>query len=198
MKNLEEIRFGGEYNVRNLSEGYIYFPIKDKVTRFVFITTQKDVDFTNLPIFIAPSLENLGVQEKPQPKNTTPIWIWFAIVLGVLLVIMIIVYFILQKWYSSKYEAFLFKDKNEFYNLAAFIENAKRSDQSDSDMEKRLKKAGWSSEQVKFAMKKYSGKETGMAKLPLTDKASVKKPTSPPGPRPRSFPSVNQKKVFRK
>lgn len=198
MENLEGINFGGEYSIRNLSEGYIYFPLKDKVTRLVFISTQKDVDFTNLPIFVAPNLENLGIQEKPQSKDTTPIWIWFAIVLGALFVIMIIVYFILQKWYSTKYEEFLFKDKNEFYNLASFIDNAKRSGQSDPEVEKRLKKAGWSSEQVKFAMKKYTGKETGMSKFPLTDKTSAKKPTTTPVQRPGNLPSVNQKKVFRK
>ncbi|VVB79269.1 PKD domain protein [uncultured archaeon] len=197
MENLEGMKFGGEYNPRNLS-GYIYFPLKDKSTRFVFVTTQKDIDFTNVPLFVAPNLENLGIQEKPQPKNTTSIWIWFAIALGGLFVIVIVVYFILQKWYSTKYEEFLFKDKNEFYNLAAFIDNAKKSGQNESEIESRLRKAGWKSEQIKFAMKKYTGKETGMVKLPLTGKTSAKKPVSSPPQRPRSLPSVNPKKVFRK
>lgn len=191
MERMEEMALGGEYNERNLSEDYIYFPLKDNVNRLVFTTTDQEADFTNLPIFVAPGLENLGIQEKPEEKNSTPIWIWFAIALGALLVVMVVVYIFLQKWYSSKYEAFLFKDKNEFYNIAAFIENAKKSGQSDSEIEKRLKKAGWSSEQVKFAMKKYSGKETGMAKLPLTDKVSSKKQQG-------SLPSLNQRKVFRK
>lgn len=198
MKNLEDIKFGGEYNVRNISEGYIYFPLKEKTTRFVFITTEEDIDFTNLPIFVAPNIENLGIQETPQAKNTTSIWIWFVIVLGILFAIMIIVYFVLQKWYSTRYEEFLFKDKNEFYNIAAFIDNAKRSGQSDSEIVKRLKKAGWSSEQIKFAMKKYSGKETGMAKLPLTGKTSAKKPVNSQPQRSGTLTSTNQKKLFRK
>ncbi len=38
---------------------------------------------------------------------------------------------------------------------------------NENDIHDKLKKVGWDSEQIKYSMKKYSGKRTGMLEIPI-------------------------------
>jgi len=78
---------------------------------------------------------------------------------------------------------------------------------SEEEIIKKLKKAKWSSEQITYAMKKYSGRNTGMFELPFlriifkggdkdTNKISQPKPHF--GENPGNFsgsPLTNNKNV---
>jgi len=75
---------------------------------------------------------------------------------------------VLQEWYKKKYENYLFKNKNDLYNMVNYVNNSKKRGLKNKEIADNLKKAKWSSEQVKYVMKKYAGKRTGMFELPLT------------------------------
>ena len=74
----------------------------------------------------------------------------------------IAVYFILKKWYKEKYENYLFKNKNDLYNMVTFIQSSKQHGKDNQTISRDLRKSGWSNEQVNYVMRKYSGKNTGM------------------------------------
>ena len=73
----------------------------------------------------------------------------------------------MYRWYKNNYENYLFKNKNNLYNLLAYIDRSKKEGKSDSEIYRNLKKAGWDSEQANYSMKKYANKKTGMFKFPL-------------------------------
>jgi hypothetical protein len=84
-------------------------------------------------------------------------WGWVVILLIALIFSALIAYIILQWWYKKKYESYLFKNKNDLYNLLTFMTNAKSRGMTDSEIRSRLKKAGWKGEQVTYAFKKLRG-----------------------------------------
>ena len=69
----------------------------------------------------------------------------------------IIAYILLQFWYKTRYEKHLFKNKNDLYNILNFIKNAKNQGKDNSEINRALKKAGWTGEQVNYAFKKIKG-----------------------------------------
>jgi phage anti-repressor protein len=79
-----------------------------------------------------------------------------------LLILFIGVYLVLRAWYNKRYENYLFKNKNDLYNIATYITTAKRRGIPDKEIIENLKKSGWNSEQIRYAMRKYAGKKTGM------------------------------------
>ena len=74
-----------------------------------------------------------------------------------------------QKWYKRRYEGFLFKNRNDLYNLAVYVNNAKKRGLNNHEIKERLKKAKWDSEQIGYAMREYEGKGTGVFKIPVTN-----------------------------
>lgn len=130
----------------------------------------------DLPIIIFPKLSLLGIQdndyEPPEERNKIP-WLWIA--LGIIVIVGIIVYILLYKWYKNKYENKLFPNKNDLYNLGHYIDNEKRKGSSDSEIRKNLRKANWSGEQITYAVKKYFGKNTGMASFSKRNDANINK-----------------------
>jgi len=158
--------FYSENAFRNQS-GYVYINMKDYNT--VTFSTTEDVDVINLPAFISPSVSRLNLAETTLPeeekKNKGLI---FGLVFFALLFAGIIVYVILQQWYKRKYEKHLFPNRNDLYNMANYIHNAKKKGMTNSDIESNLKKAGWSAEKIRYAMRKYAGKRTGMLEIPIT------------------------------
>lgn len=87
------------------------------------------------------------------------IWVLVVILLG------LVVYTVLQEWYKRKYEAHLFKDRKQLYNLLMFISNARARGMSDDEIEKLLKSKKWSGEKIAYAMKKSKGQKVGMYEL---------------------------------
>ena len=149
-------------------DGFVYVNLKG-VSRVNFYTT-KDVDFTDLPAFIAPPINQLVVSGPTilSDESKKQRMIIFILSMVSLVVIGVIAYVIIYQWYKRKYEKYLFKNRNDLYNIVTYVNNAKKKGLDNKKIIQNLKKAAWSSEQIRYIMRKYEGKRTGMVKLPLS------------------------------
>jgi len=154
---------------RNVEEkdGFVYVNLKG-VSKVNFYTTE-DVDFSDIPVFIAPPINKLAVSKitdiSEEPKKQKIII--FILSMIFLVVMGIIAYVIIYHWYKRKYENYLFKNRNDLYNIVTYVNNAKKKGLSNKQIILNLKKAGWGSEQIRYVMRKYEGKRTGVVELPL-------------------------------
>lgn len=74
------------------------------------------------------------------------------IILGIFVVLCAIA---LVWWYRTRYERYLFKNRADMLNLKIFIENAKKTGMSNSQIIEVLKKNGsWTREQITYVLKK--------------------------------------------
>ncbi|MBU2615710.1 MAG: hypothetical protein KKC19_01260, partial [Nanoarchaeota archaeon] len=146
---------------------YIYVNLKD-VSKINFYTTE-GINLEDIQAFVAPPINRLAVQNQfPSNKNgniSKELILIMSLIF--LLVLAITTYIILQQWYKKKYEKHLFPNRNDLYNIMHYINNAKKKEHTHEEIEKNLKKAGWHTEQIKYALKKYEGRRTGMMELPL-------------------------------
>lgn len=146
-------------------------------------TIKTQINILEPPIYITPKLSSLklvanltecnnngkcesGENTETCPndcKSKKPLIIWLIIIF----VIFLILYIICQEWYKRRYEDYLFKDKNDLYNLIYYIKNSEKTGVSRNDMNYKLKERGWDSEQITFAYKKFKGKRTGMWEIPI-------------------------------
>ena len=166
LKKIENLNFKKDYSERDI-EGYHYVYLKDEKTSITFSTTE-NIDFTNLPMFISPAISKLAiVEETSGEKQKISKATLFVLIIALLAIIGFVLYIILQEWYKKKYEAYLFKNRNDLYNLISYIQTAKKGGADEKKIVSQLKKTGWTSEQVTYVMKKYSGKRTGMVELPV-------------------------------
>jgi hypothetical protein len=162
--NLENLRINGTYFQQK--EDLFYKKLSGE-ERFEFTTTE-DVDFLTLPIMISPSLDEIPIIEDfGELEIIKKNWTIFVIVIVLLIIIGVTVYIILQEWYKKKYEKYLFKNLNDLYNLGTYIHTSKKKGMKNGEIEKRLKEAGWNAEQIRYAMRKYVGKRTGMPEIPI-------------------------------
>jgi len=166
IENLENLEFKENYGQRERPE-YTYIKLGNEETIIEFSTTE-DLSFKNLPVFISPEIKALSIV-KIGLSMDEKLPSWSMLILIILLVIFIgfIAYIILQEWYKRKYEDYLFKNKNNLYNLISYMEGMKKKDMKNEDISRELKKSGWNSEQITYVMKKYSGKRTGMFEIPV-------------------------------
>ncbi|MEK6847587.1 MAG: PKD domain-containing protein [Nanoarchaeota archaeon] len=140
------------------ASGYVYINLKDE-SPFSFSTTE-DIDFTNLEAFVSPAISRLSVTEETLPPEETgnKKWVVFILVILFLLALGVIFYMIMRAWYKKKYEHYLFKNRNDLYNMINYINIARKKGLKHNEIEKKLKGAGWSSERITYVMKKYFGK----------------------------------------
>ena len=154
-------------------DGFVYVDLSAITgTKKVAFSTTEDISFVSLPAFISPGFSRLSVSDAGSldgsgEEGDSRLTI-FILAIILLLVAAAIVYVILQTWYKKRYENYLFKNRNDLYNMVNYVNNAKKKGLDGSAIRSNLKKAGWASEQIKYVMKKYSGKRTGMVELPLT------------------------------
>ncbi|MBT4258150.1 hypothetical protein HOD88_03145 [archaeon] len=198
IKDLTDLSFDKNYGEEEES-GNIYIEFSDLPKTISFSTTQ-EVDFTNLPLFISPSISSLQLIEGPSDSGEKAFkWTLLFLVLFLLIIIGVSAYLFLQVWYKKKYEKYLFKDQNNMYNLIHYINNEKKQGKKDKEISKNLRKVGWNLEQISYVMKKYSGKRTGMYELPLgkflEKKVAPKAPTNNLSQKPR-MPGQMQKRFF--
>jgi PKD repeat protein len=139
----------------------------------------------DLPIYFSPLISSLefGVDVEPcnynnicekdkgensgNCKNDCKPWGKAILWIIIALVMVFILYIIVQEWYKKRYEDYLFKDKNELYNLINFINNAEKQGFQRQDIMKKLREKGWNSEKVVYAYKKFKGERTGMLEIPV-------------------------------
>ncbi len=167
IKDIEDLEFKENYGQRKVL-GYNYIKLGVEEETIEFLTTE-DVDFKNLPVFISPEIKGLSIVKTGLSllEENLPSWSLLILIFLFILFIGIIAYVVLQEWYKRKYEDYLFKDKNSLYNLISYIEGVKKKGIKGDEIEKKLKKTGWNSEQVTYIMRKYVGKRTGMFEIPI-------------------------------
>ncbi len=165
IKKIKDLSFEADYSQKE-DLGYEYIILKEKETEISFSTTE-NVDFVSLPMFVSPGISKLVLtevkaseEEKKSKKGTI-----FTIIIISVILLAIGAWIFLQIWYKRKYENYLFKDRNQLYNLVNFIEVEKEKGTEEKEISAKLKKSGWNSEQITYALKKYKGKRTGMPEI---------------------------------
>ena len=189
IQKLSNLKFKENYNEKEES-GYVYIDLTQEKTVIDFSTTE-NIEFTELPLFISPRIDSLPTQGiLIQEEDTTSKWIFFGLIIFLLILIGIIVYIVLQTWYKKKYENYLFKNKNELFNMITYVHNSQKKNLDDKTIAIKLKKVGWGSEQIAYVMKKYAGKRTGMAEIhveKILDKFKKKNAPAQIPPRQRNL-----------
>jgi len=165
IKKMENLRFKENYLEEEMSD-YFDIVLEHSEQTITFSTTE-NVDFIDLPLFISPRIDKLELIEYQFADEGEFKWLLFILILFFIILAGIIVYVVMQEWYKRKYENYLFKNRNQLYNLFVYIQNSKKKGITDKEIASRLKKARWNSEQVDYVMKKYVGRRTGMFELPV-------------------------------
>ncbi|MBI2044101.1 PKD domain-containing protein [Candidatus Pacearchaeota archaeon] len=168
MNKLDNIVFKENYGQQDSGE-YVYIQVP-KEGRSIELSTTEETSFENLPMFISPKLSELPKTtinispfiEKISERKILILSAIFALIIG------FIAYLVLQEWYKRRYESYLFKNRNDLFNLVSYIENANRKNTPSREIEAKLKKSGWTGEQVSYVMRKYVGKRTGMLEIPIS------------------------------
>ncbi|MEK6898328.1 MAG: PKD domain-containing protein [Nanoarchaeota archaeon] len=167
--NLGNLTFKENYS-KTEREGYTYIELKEMQNTIEF-HTKESIDFQNMPIFLSPRLSQLSVQQSARGEEIdlgkTSKQIFFVLSIILLAMLGFIVYIIMQEWYKRRYETYLFKNKNDLYNMVSYIHNAKKRGINHREISSKLKRAGWNSEQVNYIVRKYLGKRTGMFEIPV-------------------------------
>ncbi len=162
---LENLKFENQ-NAKETPE-YYYIELAKEEENIRFSTTE-NIDFSNLPAFVSPPLGKLPVSifndigSELVEKRTT-----LALILLLIVFLGFVAYIIMQEWYRRKYENYLFKNRNDLYNIVSYIHNAKKKGIGENEIYSRLRKIGWNSEQLNYITKKYMGKRTGMFEIPI-------------------------------
>lgn len=162
---LEDINFKEDYSER--SEGN-YFYIELSEDEKISFSTTEDVSFIDLPVFIAPSINELSTEDIIGGKDKQLLKIAiFVLIIFFLIILGVVAYVILKEWYKKKYEGHLFKNRNDLYNLISYVQSSKKKNIKNREIASKLRKAGWKSEQVNYVIKKYAGKRIGMPEFPV-------------------------------
>jgi hypothetical protein len=162
--SLKGIKFKENYGELEKS-GYYYLEI-DQNQKNIGVSTTEEIDLFSLPVFFSPEIGRFSsvefTEEEREKLSRQTI-----LVLSLFLVLFLgfISYLIMQEWYKRKYESYLFKNRNDLYNLISYIHHAEKKDVDKNEIYSKLKKIGWSSEQVKYVIRKYAGKRTGMLEI---------------------------------
>jgi hypothetical protein len=159
IRKMENLFFDQDYSQVD-SGDYYYIPLDTQEKEIIF-STSEDVDFETLPLFISPNISELsliGGAITPFETNSKK-WIIFGVVVGLILLVTAVVWVMLKLWYKRKYENYLFKNRNNLLNMINYIDGEKKKGTSEREILEKLRKAGWNSEQIKYALKRYSGKK---------------------------------------
>ena len=167
IKDMENLLFEGDYSIEDY-DGYKYIQLNEGSQKIVLSTTE-DINFLTLPIFISPALTNISIAEWSAFDNSGNLkkWIVFTIIAIGVILCTFIVYLVLQIWYKRRYEAYLFSDRNNLYNLVNYVKSSREKEIKNKDIEESLKKVGWTPEQIRYVMRKFEGKNTGMPEIPI-------------------------------
>lgn len=147
---------------------HYYVQLSSSGGNFEFVASEK-VNLEESGIFVSPRISQLEVLE---PKFVDSFEQISKVSIAILVIILVLIlgfifYIILQEWYKKKYESYLFKNKNDLYNIVSYVHAEKNKGAEPEVISKKLKKAGWNSEQVKYVMRKYAGKRTGLVEVPV-------------------------------
>lgn len=163
------IKFKQDYGAKALSAGsYITIPASSGENTYEF-SVQGNVQLSDIGMYISPGIDAFSTILTPV-KTVSPIgfplgtFTW--IIIG-LIIITFAAYIALQEWYKRRYEGYLFKNRDDLYNLINFIANGRKAGLKDKEISDNLKKSGWKAEQIEYSAKKLDGKRTGMYEIPI-------------------------------
>ncbi|MEK6850205.1 MAG: PKD domain-containing protein [Nanoarchaeota archaeon] len=127
------------------------------------------IQVSELGAYVAPPLNELVNDSgyiPPECPDCKPkkISVWLYIIL---VIVFLVIYIILQEWYKKRYESFLFKNRDDLYNIINFIFNSRITGLSDNEIRKKLSSNNWKLEQISYSFKKIDGKRTGMWEIPI-------------------------------
>ncbi len=170
----EDVEFkDNKFNVKDINgkKAIDFQGISNKKIEFLvpYSLSPENLKISISPEFSLLSLEKIepcdfdGKCEKDQGENTRNCradckpWGWAIFLILLIFFLGLITYILLQLWYQKKYEEYLFKNKNDLYNLTEFIKNAKEKGMSEKEIKDNLKKVGWNGEQINYVFKKLAG-----------------------------------------
>lgn len=161
IQKIDDLTFFKDYSEKE-SSGYYYIPLPDAENEIIF-AIKENIDIASLPFFISPEIDRLSLINILPPERPKT----GALILSLIILFLfgIGMYFLMGWWYDKKYEDFLFKNKNDLYNIVSYVQASKKAGITDSDIADKLKKSGWKAEQVTYVMRKYVGKRTGIPGL---------------------------------
>lgn len=152
-----------------------------------------ELNIETLPMFISPSLSYVEIESPVTPVEPKKSKLLIIILIFIVLAaIGFLAYLFLQRWYKIKYEKYLFKDRTNLYNVMIYVNNSKKNGLSNEEIKDNLRKSGWNGEQIRYIMRKYEGKNTGMYEFGSKDKPQInpEQSNSPPL-KPVGMPSGN-------
>ncbi|MCK5625193.1 hypothetical protein KAI04_05150 [Candidatus Pacearchaeota archaeon] len=173
IEKMNDTLFKQDYQEQEQGDYYVFDFVGD--TKIISFSTIEEIDFAELPFFISPAMTELNIEdleyvegeENEIKKYDQKKWVIFILAIVLLLILSFILYLVLQTWYKKRYENYLFSDKNDLFNLANYITNSKKRGLDNSQIKESLLKSKWNSEQIRYALRKYSGKRTGMYEIAL-------------------------------
>lgn len=185
----EEVKFNPEQDYRDKAAGsatgLIFQSLEEGKEEVVEFILSEKIVIIDLPAYLSPEFSQLpesleigvcdndGKCEKSEGenskncKNDCKPWEKVIIYIIILLFIAFVVYIILQEWYKRKYENYLFRNRNDLFNLINFISNALNQALNRDGIIKKLEGRGWKKEQIIYAFKKVRGERTGMWEIPI-------------------------------
>lgn len=155
---------------------------KSSNSKIDFITNQ-NIELIDLPVMISPSVNQLILIEQiPESIPQKRAWKIFLSIVFILL-FAFVAYMLLKKWYKTKYEKYLFSDRNNLYNVMIYVNNSKKQGLDNGEIKQNLSRAGWTGEQIRYILRKFENKSTGMPEFNLkqktTELSQIKKEKTP-------------------
>jgi len=181
--NSADAVFNQESSPAGESKGIILSDLSEDSSRDVEFIVPSGFNIIDLPVYLAPSKSALslgidiakcnnngkcdsGETWKNCRSDCKP-WVLSLIWILVALFIVFFLYIICQEWYKRRYENYLFKNKNDLYNIINFLSNSEKQGIDKNDAFSKLKDKDWAGEQIIYAYKKFKGKRTGMWEIPI-------------------------------
>ena len=169
-----DLEFDNNYNpVKNGSHTGI--KLNGSFSGLKFSTTREHLGFSDLPVFVSPSLKDLKllvpvISEDDAECRGLQCNSWLRenglvvlfIVVALVLVAFVVLRIMTGRLYRKKYEETLFKGSEDGLNGLLDYIGAARESIDDVEIKERLLERGWSTEQVNYAMKKYRGGEMSL------------------------------------
>jgi len=184
-KNFNSIIFKDRQQTRNESQATIILLNGSSSSREIEFFVKERVNPADIPIYLSPEFSKLDIVSDTKclidgkcdssagenvetcPSDCKSNMGKIIISIIILLVLAFIVYIILQEWYKKRYEDYLFKSKDDLYNVINFISNAEKQSMPKDEIFRNLLGMKWSNEQIIFAYKKLHGQSTGMYEIPI-------------------------------
>lgn len=176
----ERVKFQSEYGQQQL-DGAIGFVLRNATEQQLNFAVPGRIDPENLVAFGSPYLgeleivppkiecNNNGKCEKGENwrncrQDCKPIGL-AALYILLVIALMYSLYIFLKKWYKTKYEGYLFKNRQDLHNMLYFVSSSLRRGKEEKEVIEELKKAGWGGEQIDYAIRKISGKPIGLPEI---------------------------------